>query len=452
MALASTTVWEVRTAGSDTNGGGYDSTTLSATDYSQQNAAQYAVTDAVTTGTTTITSATGGFTNAMRGNVLYIAGGTGAITAGWYQVATFVNATTITVDRATGLTAGTGATLNLGGALATIGKLVPIMVVENTAYVKGGTYSISTGISFTQGSFTGSGTGVIGYTTTRGDNGRPIIQASANIDMITISGDLFYFQNFELDGNSTTTRGLVQSSALPWPCINLVIHHCNSGGVFSAAKVQLTKCEVYSCGGANGAIEAASILMCTNVYSHDNTKTGFYAADQLAVLINCISESNSGASSRGFHVFYNNVIQNCIAYNNGSDGFRLQYYIGTYIQNCIATNNGARGLVFVTSAASKLSPNIINCAFYNNTSGSTQGFLRDASNVILSGDPFVDAPNGNFALNGTSGAGLDCKATGFPGAFVGGLSTGSMSIGTIQPNPSASGGGSMIGDGLVSVV
>ena len=46
MALSAGVVWEVRTTGDDTNGGGFDSTVTSpGTDYSQQTAAQITYTD-----------------------------------------------------------------------------------------------------------------------------------------------------------------------------------------------------------------------------------------------------------------------------------------------------------------------------------------------------------------------------------------------------------------------
>lgn len=107
MPIGAACVWEVRTTGNDTNGGGYAG---GGTDWSQQDAAQYSVTDGVTAGTTTITSATANFGTDVVGNVMYVQGGSGSITAGWYQIVSRTNSTTIVVDRSTGLTAGTGVT------------------------------------------------------------------------------------------------------------------------------------------------------------------------------------------------------------------------------------------------------------------------------------------------------------------------------------------------------
>src|SRR3954451_13297180 len=93
MAISAGTVWEVRTGGSDSNGGLFTSGQAGAgTDYSQQDAAQLSLTDVVTDGTTTVTSAVGGFTAAMIGNGINIAGTC-------YMIATRSSTNTITVDR-----------------------------------------------------------------------------------------------------------------------------------------------------------------------------------------------------------------------------------------------------------------------------------------------------------------------------------------------------------------
>ena len=83
MALAATTVWEVRSTGNDNNGGGYN-TAAGTTDYSQQNSPQLGLTDLATpgAGSTTLTSAVGGFTAAMVGNIIQILSGTN-FTAGF---------------------------------------------------------------------------------------------------------------------------------------------------------------------------------------------------------------------------------------------------------------------------------------------------------------------------------------------------------------------------------
>src|SRR5687767_10192193 len=104
MALSNATVIEVRSTGATTNGGGFV-TGASGVDYSQQDAAQYALSDGVTDGSAVILTASAA--TDMIGNLVYVAGGSGTITPAWYQITAASAGVSITVDRTTGLTAGT---------------------------------------------------------------------------------------------------------------------------------------------------------------------------------------------------------------------------------------------------------------------------------------------------------------------------------------------------------
>ena len=134
MALTAATIWEIRTTGSDANGGCFDAS-FSGVDYSQQNSAQLSLTDVVTNGTTTVTSATGGFTSAMKGNGINIAGMV-------YQITAVGSSISITIDRTA--TAATGQTGKVGGACGSPGYVSGQMVAGNTKYVQNGTYSVTT--------------------------------------------------------------------------------------------------------------------------------------------------------------------------------------------------------------------------------------------------------------------------------------------------------------------
>ena len=302
MALSASTVWEVRTAGSDTNGGGFV-TGAAGTDLSQQNSANatnqgtttiggdhvhqrhvlhrsaasalygaaqallanplvgdwiqidsevmkvtavstntltitrgqlgttaathlinatvtnisnVSTTDWVTASSTTITSATAFFSANLVGNIVYVAGGTGSITAGWYQVSaagTSVALTTITVDRSTGLSVGTGATGNIGGALGSPGQAAAIGVFNNVVWIKAGTYPITTSSTNVSGgclSIAGGGQPSTweGYQTTRGDLGAaPVLQASGISTATIISHPTGYVNwiNLTVDGQSLTS-------------------------------------------------------------------------------------------------------------------------------------------------------------------------------------------------------------------------------------------------------
>lgn len=450
MALSANTVWEVRTAGSDTNGGGFVAG-ASGTDYSQQNSANSgstdkSVTDGVTNGTTTITSATANFAASIVGNIIYVSGGTGSITAGWYQVTTRNSATSITVDRSTGLTTGTGVTINIGGALLTVQQAFTNMVGGNSTYIKAGTYSISTGLTMTTSS-TAQIMRVVGYSSSRSDAVRATIQATAAITMITANQNAWSFENLVLDGNSATgTNGINSSSTNR--IINCVVKNLSGYGITISGGNDIVDCEVSGCGTTAGinctAGGTSSIRGC---YVHDNTVPGITAGASVFI-DRCICESNTGASSDGITLTSNNSNQvtNCTLYSNGRDGVRWSQgqaaIRGSLIKNCLFVSNTGTGLNFSsTSPATQTLPDISHNAYYSNGTARA-GFAAETGAVTLTGDPFVDGPNGNFALNNTAGAGAACRAAGSPGAFVGGLTTSYLDIGAAQHQDS--GGGSTV--------
>ena len=207
-ALISGTVWEVREGSSNNNGGGFVPTGSSCgTDYSQQASPQIAYTDMLVA-TTTFTSVANPVTSAITCNVIQIISGSGC-TAGFYYVVS-TSSTTATLDRS----AGTGTcTANLGGAIGTLAELNTVMGLTNnitqTGWVKANaTYSISSGVTFNMtNSNKGVSISINGYTTTRGDNGQPTIQAtSTSLAMITVSNNNslsnMTFRNFILNCNS----------------------------------------------------------------------------------------------------------------------------------------------------------------------------------------------------------------------------------------------------------
>jgi len=203
MAIGATAVWEVReSSGSNTNGGFY---TSGGTDYSQQDSAQLSVSDAVTNTTTTITSATGGFTAAMVGNGLYLSGD-----AEWYEIATYVSGNEITVDRATNDTGG-GKTLNVGGALggSSDGSGLQIaadqMVDGNIIYVKDN-FQVTAAIDFDKAEVGNAGRRIVGYSGTRSQDITSntdfvtVTKTGAVDDIFYISQNRYYFSNFAFDG------------------------------------------------------------------------------------------------------------------------------------------------------------------------------------------------------------------------------------------------------------
>ncbi len=471
MALSLNTVFEVRGAsGNDTNGGGFV-TGAAGSDYSQQGAKNSgandkSVTDGVTAGSTTVTSATANFGTTIVGNIIYISGGTGSITGGWYQVTARGSSSSITVDRSTGLTAGTGVTLNIGGALATIQQALTNMTVQGmtTAVKADGTYSISTGLTNGAGGAT-TRTWIYGYTTARGDGGKVTIQASAAITMLTQSQQGWVWENFIFDGNSATaTNGINHSNSNgATALINCVLKNfsgygwnanTNSSVVFAT----MDRVEVTGCGGTAGINASTCNLTMSRCYIHGNTVPGVIVASggpafNNGVFLSCIFANNSGATSDGLLINnVPNVIRGCVFYNNGRDGLRLamsgrSQAMGV-VDNNIFSTNGAYGFNMSSGgSATIVFDTICNNAYYNNTTNPRNNFVAEAGAVTLTADPFTSAGT-DFTLNNTAGGGHACKAAGVPGALPTATGSGYADIGVYRHQDPAGGGSLLVHPGM----
>jgi len=163
-------------------------------DYSQSTAAVVnGVADFNAAGaSTTLTSATAAFTPVMVGNIFHqTSTGTGGFgVVGWYEIATYVNATTVTLDRTPNSgTASVDTTGYIGGSLSLNSTLdddfLEIVLAGNTIYFKNGAYTLGEAVTITAAP--GSGTSrikIIGYNSIRGDaptgTNRPSVACAAN--------------------------------------------------------------------------------------------------------------------------------------------------------------------------------------------------------------------------------------------------------------------------------
>src|SRR6476661_2332193 len=159
MALSNTGEFEVNILGSDLNAGYFNPSGASAgTDYSQSVTPILTLADVVTNGTTTVTSATGGFTAAMVRNGINIAGTI-------YEIVSRSDSNTVIVDRAA--SAASGQSARVGGALASPGKAAGAMTNGTRMWIKQGTYPID----LTATANTSGGRVSLGL----GESGRPTI-------------------------------------------------------------------------------------------------------------------------------------------------------------------------------------------------------------------------------------------------------------------------------------
>lgn len=426
MAIPSATVWEVRTGGSDTNGGGFVAGG-SGTDYSQQDTAQVSVTDAVANGSTTVTSATASFTSAHVDNIAYIG-------SAWYRIVSRTSATAIVVDRT--ISTATGLTLKIGGALASPGQAAANKVAGNTVFIKYGTYTLTTSTANTSGGpindSTGgvdgsAGAGFWGYDTTRSrfntDANRPTISAGS---VTSLSNGILYLTfgyvpgscgNLIVDGNNGAGNNGLTNNSTGVNVWRIHAANCKASGFYNPGTGIYRLCSATGC-SSQGAFRNYNNGRGTYIgcHAYANTAAGF-EGDGYGMFIRCFSSANTGASTDGFNfsVIVTDQIMhtiNCVSHNNGRHGFNFG---GTNraqsASGCIATSNASYG--FSTSGSSTCVV-IDRCATYNNTSGAFQNIdsSMQLNCVTLSGDPFTNAASNDFSIDNTSGEGAALRGIG----------------------------------------
>lgn len=445
MAISTNSVFEVRTAGADTNGGGFV-TGAAGTDFSQQDTkntvgSNISTTDAVAVGTGVITSVTAAFTAEIVGNIIYLQGGTGALAAGWYQVTVFTNATTITVDR--NVAAGTGITMNIGGALGSPGGSGGVGIATgHIIHVKAATYTITSATpNISGGTFQTSAAtfAMVGYQTVRGDYGtQPLFQASgiATFVLVQATGANSSVQNISVDG-----AGLASSRGFSMRGLGFKLHaaNCTNNAYVQTSDVIWQRCTATGC----SAVLVFSGGTYVNCVAYNNSFTGFSVNQAGKTAVRCLSVNNTGATSDGFVTTSEAGFINCVAYGNGRDGFRISEDVMSII-NCIAESNVGIGF--------DITANNDNVLFSNNaTFGNGTAFnLGSGKNVVnlnaVAGVSsfFTNAAGNDFSLNNTAGAGAAARNAAYPGTLAFG-GTGYLDIGALQHQDAGGGPPYIIG-------
>lgn len=173
-------------------------------DYSRSNACitSTAVADYTAVGASlTLTSATAAFTPVMVGNIYFQSTtGTGAFgVIGRYEIATYVNATTVTLDRTpNGGTASVACTGKIGGSLSLNSSddaIFETMVAGNLCYVgNASSFTINGNVSISSAGSITLPIQVIGYNAQRGDDPtgstRPTIAAGASTFQLGVHWNL----------------------------------------------------------------------------------------------------------------------------------------------------------------------------------------------------------------------------------------------------------------------
>lgn len=341
-------------------------------------------------------------------------------------------------------TTGTG---GIGDPYASPGKASGVAVSGDTIAIKSGTYTVTSGTANVAGGRVSLANGVKleGYNTTLGDLGTPPVVHAGGVTGITLitdtgtgtfNGTMARVVNVEVDGNNGASNNGINLVDYTHPVYRCIARNCPGNGFNGSANhIGYMACRAVSCGvgfaNTLGTAVGCIATSCTTGFSMIRTV--------LCIAHACTTGFNSSTN-------FPAVTVSCVAYGCASHGFSGSYDIRQMV-NCIAYGNGGYG--FNWGGTTSSCP-LINCAQGANTSG---GFnpvigsqLMAYGTVTLTVDPFIDAPNGNFALNATSGGGAACRAAGFPGTFPSGFTTGYADIGAVQHQDS---GGGVANTGLV---
>ncbi len=450
MSLAATTVWEVRTTGNDSNGGGFDPA-LGGTDYSVFD--NPIATGTVTSASATVTATTGIFTSAMVGNLI-----TDGTT--WKEITGFTSSTIVTVDTAP---SWTSVAIKVGGAVASPGIPGGKAVNGNLIYIKAGTYNMSASANVANGRFNSAATSasnvpfqVIGYSTNRtilNNDTAPVFNPSANsVTCFTFTSGNILVRNLDCEqpGAFTSCLGFSFQSS-PQYCQKLTAggsltkgFDVQSPGVFMDGCLTNLSAGVGTGFGLNGS---DSINNCVALNGLTGFDTGTTAN---CTLIHCLAANQSGTNAGGFKNLSgnNNTLINCVAYHvtgTGAIGFHgLSSNYAQNLINCVATDCATYG--FSGGATPRITSNLINCAGYNNTTANfdaayATAAINNIGFIALSASPWTLPGSLNFTLNSTTGGGASLKAAGYPSSFPGLLGTNYPDIGSFQTNGAVIPGG-----------
>lgn len=449
-ALPGGVQWEVRTGGSDVNGGGFVSG-ASGTDRSQSDAAFCTSADLATVGTAA-TSAACPFSAASVGNLIQITAG--GCSAGFYQVVS-VAVVTATLDRSAGT--ASGCTFALGGGLLTLTANLTALVSSNVTWIKSGTYTVTAAVTIpavSQGVLS-----FIGYQSTHGDaSAQPLITTATNsVNLFQFAGIGGYvFRNLSIS-STAGTRGdafLIFNATMPWLQIDLctidgtkygVEGNFQTGDMVNNLVVSRTEIKNTTTGGI---INNQNTLV-YGCFIHDSAGVGVELGNSTSrqdgsmIVVRSVLYKNSiglrfnlgNAQPQHSFSVYSSVFS-----DNVGDGVQVNT-IGT-VNSFVSVNsiyyaNGGFGVSLSANPGPVL--NLLN-AYGANVSGARSNFDAGAGDVTLTADPFVSRNAGNFALNSTAGGGAGLKAIGYPGTIPG-AGAGFADVGALQTAGGGGGGG-----------
>ena len=401
MALHANTLWEIRTTGNSENGGGFhDRIPGTSVDYSEQNAPQLDLTDlACAAGSITITSAVGGFTQAMVGNVMQIHAGANFV-VGFYEIVTRNSANSIDVDRIPVTGIGANGHGKVGGGLTLITQIQAVVVNGNIIYVKSGTYTYVANTAIVATGSIQYPINIIGYDVARGanptGNNRPLMH------MQTFSfGPARYahVHNLRIDGSHNT---LIVAPAQPSfvsfrNCYfeNTAVagtKYCIGASIFAV----VNDCEFMGTAGATSYGISTSQGIVLNSYFHDLTYGVDVASAGVSVLYSIFNRVNYGVNYAAVG-WAGGCIQNCTFYSVAIDAIRSS--AATQYNTAIINN------IFHNVVGNAINVNtkfIRNNLFFG--CGLETVYNADYNEGKVNANPLFTVPGTDFSLNRNSPA------------------------------------------------
>lgn len=430
MALPADCVFEYRPDGPalGLGAGGYSASVggVGSVDFSQQLLPVLNVADAVGTSTTTISSATGGFTGQMKGNLV-------VVNVNCYIITTVTDANHIVVDRATGTFSGQR--LVVGGAFACKGTatsaLEPIFYGVNVPgqyhYFKNRNaagaltpYAPAAGPHCNAVGLEWNLTSYEGYGLVRGDGGIADFGAGGTGAMVA-QGAFTSLKNLQYRG---TFGGVTLSIGAIGQVVENVIADASAAGGYAVQNVGAICRRCWFKGptsgggttlrevGGGGSYEECRFdaTTNTNVSIESGTLTQFR---------NCLI--NGGTA--GLQLNNNTArvgIQNCAIWNSSGPGLdfpvaSLHDGEGTLVQNTIFGKNAIDIAHHNFAVVGQGGQAWVNAVFRCNqffTTGTRYFQMPAASDdITLTANPFTNDAIGDFTLNNLAGGGAVVRAT-----------------------------------------
>jgi len=427
-AIGATCVWEIRTTATagNLNGGGY---TSGGTDYSQQDAAQLNLTDFATSGVgvTTLTTATGGFTSAMVGNIIHLTAGTNLLES-WYEITAYTDTNTVTLDRAADDTIGamSAATGYVGGALSLESTLDDEFFEQlsngNIVYIEAGTYTQVENVAVAKDGTALNPITIEGYNASRGDNplgdNRPFIIAGGydfNFDQYWIMRN-FRFTTTDSSGIQVDEYGIME---------NVKSHNTGTGDAISGSwRGLIIRCEAISDGGIG--IDGRGYDTIISSYVHDSVTC--IDDNYSSIIGNVIDTCTTGINmvSTDIGVTMGNTIYNCTTGISATDAHERKV-INNLIDNCTT------GITWTTPQLN----NYFDYNLYSNTTADVVNITKGGHSVT-SDITLTDAPNKDFTLPSGAGA-IDAGLQ--VGTNQGAVGDYKVNIGADQDDVTAAGAG-----------